>query len=517
MMRSMLCVVAAGMMAGAELAWAQTPDATTPAQAGPAQAGPAGFANREALAWWYLQVDQAWERARPGKDAAGIRAAHEAFDTATLSFFKMDMAGAVRQLARLRGQLETGAADQMVMPIALEVEPRVWIPPASEPTVRLLSADGAGGVGDVELVIEAKAASGESLLRREIRADRGALARGEVMVSGIDWPALRDGMERTGGGDAAKRMPVSVQWTVTQAKAVVGADRLIIAPWSLSERKMQVLARLDVLEGTSADADRRMARSRAALLTDAPSRNKASEFLAQYATLPASLDREVEQIAAGKSPYPLDGTWWTTVRAGKVTAPLWFSSPAERKSGRPLLVVFHGAGGDESMFVFGYGQGALVREAVRRGMVVASPATGATMGSPRVFEAVVSEASRLYGIDPSRVYVAGHSMGGGAVSSLAQRYPTRLAGAVCFAGGNFEASKQCCPTLMLGGEIDPIIPGPRLGIGAKQCIDAGLPITFTLCPGNGHTFIVGDHVGVALDFLGERKSVVPFTDKEPQK
>jgi predicted esterase len=510
MVRSTLCVLTAGLLLGTGTALAQQPEANAPA----------GFTNREALAWWYLEVDRAWEQTRAGKDAAAIRAAHEGFDTATLSFFKMDMTGAVRQLASLRDTLRSGAADPALVPISLEVEPRVWIPPATEPRVRLRSADSQNATGEVDLVIEARTSDGESLVRREIRASRSSLARGEVSVADIDWSALRTRMEHAAAAEPGNgKSPLMIQWTVNTGASVVGADRLIVAPWSLSQRKTELLAQLDALEGqaTGLAADLRMARSRASLLTDAPSRNKASEFLADYSALPSSLGRELEQLSRGTSPYPLDGTWWTTVRAGKVTTPLWFSAPAERTPGRPLLVVFHGAGGDESMFIHGYGQGSLVREAVRRGMVVASPATGATMGSPRVFEAIVSEASRLYGIDASRVYIAGHSMGGGAVSSLAQRYPTRLAGAVCFAGGNFDPSKPCCPTLMLGGEIDPIIPGPRLGVGAQRCIDAGLALTFRMCAGNGHTFIVGDHTDAALDFLGERRSEVPFASEEKQK
>ena len=106
----------------------------------------------------------------------------------------MDMTGAVRQLASLRDTLRSGTADPSLVPISLEVEPRVWIPPATEPRVRLRSADSQNATGEVDLVIEARTTDGESLVRREIRASRSSLARGEVSVADIDWSALRTRM-----------------------------------------------------------------------------------------------------------------------------------------------------------------------------------------------------------------------------------------------------------------------------------------------------------------------------------
>jgi hypothetical protein len=61
---------------------------------------------------------------------------------------------------------------------------------------------------------------------------------------------------------------------------------------------------------------------------------------------------------------------------------------------------------------------------------------------------------------------------------------------------------------VLGGELDPIIPGKRLEANVRAA--AGLPLTFRMCAGEGHTLLVGDHALEALDFLEGRKSEVGF-------
>ena len=477
------------------------------AQAQPVQE--ASIGNRESLAWWYLEVDRAWTQARASKDAAGVREAHSEFDLATLSFFKLDAGGAVTQLSRLRSKLDGHAAERLVDAIALAVEPRVWIPGTPPPSVRLRNVDAGRSAGSAVLKVTVRLSTGVSLLERELTLSLESLGAG-VEVTGIDWEQVRAAANEAGENQLA-RAPMILTFTVQCEGAAIGADRLIVSPWSLKAKAGEIDASLTAEQRSKCDAaDVQMFESRLKLLTDSPSRNKSSEFLADYSTLPRSLELEAEQLRAGRSPYPLEGAWWSTVRAGKTSIPVWFSapSPAARVKDMPLVIVFHGAGGDENMFISGYGQGQLVRDAVARGMVVASPGTGATMGSRKALIAIVEQARRMYGVDPMRISVVGHSMGGGAASSFAQKFPTQLAAAVCFAGGSFDPRQPSCPALVLGGELDPIIPGKRLesNVGAA----AGLPLTFRMCPGNGHTLIVGDHVKEALDFLEGRKSQVAF-------
>jgi Dienelactone hydrolase family len=474
----------------------------------------AGPVNRELLAWWYLEVDRAWEEARPKADAAKIKAAHEAFDHATLAFFRLDMATAISELAELRRSLRAQPAGPDVPPLALEASPRVWLKGSPPPSLTLTS-----------LRTLTKAPSTLTLRMRD--------GTGRTATHSLAWPNAAAGDDRRWALDAASwreagpwheaeswfnaSHPVLVTCTVELEGIDVASDRVVLSADSLTAMGERLRTAAETIAASN-DAMRQavgMFKARCSLLTDAPSRNKAGEFLAPYDTLPASLEAELAALKEGRSPYPLEGRWWTSIKTGRGAIPCWFDAPKDRTSGRPpLLIVFHGAGGDESMFVFGYGQGSLVRKAVERGMVVASVATGAAMGSASGVKSIIKQAAQLYGTDPDRVYVAGHSMGGFATSTTAQHLTDLVAAAVCFAGGTFDASLPCVPTLVLAGEVDPLIPGSRLRLDVDKAVRAGgLPLTFRMCEGNGHTLLVGDHADEALEFLEGKRRV----DVKPAK
>jgi predicted esterase len=461
----------------------------------------AGPVNRELLAWWYLEVDRAWEEARPKADAARIKAAHEAFDHATLAFFRLDMATAISELAELRRSLRAQPAGPDVPPLSLEASPRVWLKGSQPPSLTLTSLR--------------TPTRTPSTLTLHLRDGTGRTAR-----HSLAWPHAAAGDDRRWALDTASwrdvaswfdaSHPVLVTCTIELEGIEVASDRVVLSADSLTAAGERLREAADAI--TAPDEAMRQAvgmfKARCALLTDAPSRNKAGEFLAPYDTLPASLEAELAALKQGRSPYPLEGRWWTSIKTSRGAIPCWFDAPKDRTSSRPpLLIVFHGAGGDESMFVFGYGQGSLVRKAVDRGMVVASVATGAAMGSASGTKSIIRQAAQLYGTDPDRVYVAGHSMGGFATSTTAQRLTDLVAAAVCFAGGTFDASLPCVPTLVLAGDVDPLIPGSRLRLDVDKAVrTGGLPLTFRMCEGNGHTLLVGDHADEALEFLeGKRR------------
>ncbi|MEI7658015.1 MAG: PHB depolymerase family esterase [Phycisphaerae bacterium] len=466
-----------------------------------------GLPNREMLAWWYLEVDRAWELARPNADAARTKAAHEAFDRASLAFFRFDMADAVKQLARLRRSLVGGKADLPVPAVSMQVTPRVWIAGQPAPTATLASLDRSGEV-PAALVLEVADVS-DHRTSFMVSAKRPEGQPGPWTLEGIDWGALR----AMGGG----REAASLRLTLMNGDEAIAADRLIVTDVSLAARRKEqadALATVDAKE-EPLKAARAMFESRNGLLTDEPSRNRSSEFLAPYDTLTGSLALELAALRSGRSPYPLEGAWWTTVQAGTTAIPCWFDAPpaASRHAPMPLLIVLHGAGGDESMFLHGYGQGGLVKAAVAKGWVVVSPGTTAMMGSAAATKAVVKAATAMYGIDPERIYVAGHSMGGAATSMIARRSRDVIAAAVCFAGGSFDPKEACAPTLVLGAEIDPLIPASRLAANVERAAAAGRPVTYEECKDNGHTLMVGDHVSRAMAFL-EGKRLAPTDSGE---
>jgi hypothetical protein len=312
----------------------------------------------------------------------------------------------------------------------------------------------------------------------------------------IDWAALSKAMPT----DA----PSQVQFSLQLGGRVYAADRLIVSRPSLAAKKAQWQALLQDLKPESAELAHavEILNSRIGLFTDDPSRNRSCEFLADYPHMVASIEGELAAIKGGHSPYPLAGTWWANVKSGKGSVACWFAAPSPVPSKpSPLLVLFHGAGGDESMFVKGYGQGGLVTKALQRGMIVVSVNTTAVMSSSGAFRAVLRQVDEMYPIDADRIYLAGHSMGAMAVAGLAQKESAIIAGVVCLAGGQFDTSLPCAPTLVIAGGIDPIIPASRLKPNAQAAKDAGLDVSYRERELNGHTFLVNDFHDMTLDFL----------------
>jgi acetyl esterase/lipase len=507
-LRPMRCIITAALLACMTFGASARQDASSPGTGEPSSpapstpattslstAVPAGLPNRELLAWWYLEVDRAWEAARPNADAAATRVAHEAFDRATLAFFRFDMADAVKQLARLRRSLRGGPPDAPVHAVSMQVSPRVWVKGREAPTAAIAPLD-RGGVLPASLTLTVT--GGSNVQATFAVTPRRAQGQANAWtLDGIDWAAV--GV--LGGDQPAACLALSL----VHEGEVIAAERLVVARASLAdlrERQSRAVDAIDVANESLGMA-KAMFESRNGLLTDDPSRNKSSEFLAPYDTLIDSLAAELAALQEGRSPYPRDGAWWTTVQAGKTAIPCWFDAPppASRRQPSPLLIVLHGAGGDESMFLHGYGQGAVVKAAVAKGWVVVSPGTTAMMANPAATRAVVAAASAMYAIDPSRVYVAGHSMGGAATSMIARRLRDVVAATVCFAGGSIDPKEPCAPTLVLGAEIDPLIPASRLAANVARAAAAGLPVAYEQCTGNGHTLIVGDQAARALAFL----------------
>lgn len=82
--------------------------------------------------------------------------------------------------------------------------------------------------------------------------------------------------------------------------------------------------------------------------------------------------------------------------------------PKGAKHGVTVVVALHGAGGSENLFFQGYGGGLAVREAQRRGWAFLSPRSG-----PKAAQDALDWLRVLRGVNPGKVLVIGHSMGGG--------------------------------------------------------------------------------------------------------
>ena len=129
------------------------------------------------------------------------------------------------------------------------------------------------------------------------------------------------------------------------------------------------------------------ARARAALLVDVPSVDRSAEFLVDPARLAADVEREVRALEKGKNPYArYAGDLWRSFRGANASVIPYrlvaSSAVATSRKPVPLMIVLHGAGGDENMFIDAYGAGITPTMAKTSGVLVVSPATTAFGAAP---------------------------------------------------------------------------------------------------------------------------------------
>lgn len=152
----------------------------------------------------------------------------------------------------------------------------------------------------------------------------------------------------------------------------------------------------------------------------------------------ARLLAEVEAAHAASHNFygkPKVGQFWLTFTPGQGTLPVRMLAPAAAKAGQPLplVIALHGAGGSENMFFETYGYGTIAKLCEQRGWLLVSP-RGTGMKPERVAE-LIDAMGKLYPVDRRRVFVVGHSMGGGQTAAAANLSPEKFAAVAVLGGG----------------------------------------------------------------------------------
>jgi predicted esterase len=233
-----------------------------------------------------------------------------------------------------------------------------------------------------------------------------------------------------------------------------------------------------------------------------------AQFLMDPGALWAQVQAEAAALKKGLDPFKgRAGDYWRVVRNGDRQIPLRVYAPSSADSSEPavLVIAFHGAGGDENMFMDGYGAGLIKRLADKRKFLLATPLTDAFRGSETgpAFDALLEALGHDYAIDSERVYVLGHSAGGMLTNRLLELRGSRIAAAACLCGFlGFPDEIRAIPrTLIVAGEIDPIANPARLDPLFKKAREAGYPVAFRLIKNYGHTLLVAKVLPDVLDWL----------------
>jgi len=175
----------------------------------------------------------------------------------------------------------------------------------------------------------------------------------------------------------------------------------------------------------------------------------------------------------------------------------------------PLVIALHGMGGDENSYFQAYGQGAFKVEAEKHGYIVACP-KGRKPASMYVGDAekdvmdVIAEMKRDYNIDPDRIYLTGHSMGGFGTWSVAMSHPEVFAAIAPISGGGNPAGMSKLahiPELVVHGDNDPTVPVDRSRAMVAMGKKLGIEIKYLEVPGGDHGSVVAPAFKEVFDWF----------------
>jgi len=176
----------------------------------------------------------------------------------------------------------------------------------------------------------------------------------------------------------------------------------------------------------------------------------------------------------------------------------------------PLIIALHGMGGDENSYFAAYAQGAFKLEAEKRGYIVACP-KGRKPASMYLGDAekdvmdVLAEMRRDYNIDPDRIYMTGHSMGGYGTWSVAMSHPDVFAAIAPISGGSNTPAGMAkiahIPQLVVHGDTDPTVPVERSRTMVAEGKKLGAEIKYIEVPGGDHGSVVAPNFPAVFEWF----------------
>ena len=233
------------------------------------------------------------------------------------------------------------------------------------------------------------------------------------------------------------------------------------------------------------------------------------------------IDRiEAELSALGKGQNPFTRERGEVERAyqasdGKLFPyRLYVPGSYDGASATPLVVMLHGALGDERYYFSGLFDPAVIKgEADRRGCILVGVNGRGRFGSSQedVFE-VINAVTRDYNIDASRIYLTGHSTGGFGTWVVASSKPELFAAIAPVSGGPpaqgdaltaLLAKLKGTPAMVVHGAQDGIAPVQGSRTMAAAAEKAGLKVSYLEVPDGDHLSVVASTFAVIMEFFGK--------------
>lgn len=407
------------------------------------------------------------------------------------------------------------------------------------------------------LIVEPNAELGVSLTRMFTTDTSKAFASSPTVT--FEVVEAESSKDRTGapGGKLSKPLPIGDRVTIGEASS--GAGRRLL----LSDGLYFVVARVEAAGSTLielkkpiyaisnfSDTVTQLSRQIANIKGSADSAAKAvghltatAEFqLERVAALNKSrgeyeldpfkeLDRiesEISQLIKGRNPFSrergeIERAYFSPDRK-LVPFRIYVPNSYDASAAHPLVVLLHGAFGDERYYFSGLFDPAVIKgEAERRGWILAAVNARGRFGGYRdlsledTFE-VIKAVVRDYNIDASRVYLTGHSMGGFGAWLVASAKPETFAAIAPVSGGppvqgdnltNLLSRLKNTPALIVHGARDGIVSPEQSKAMLGAARKAGLKVDYLDSPETDHIGVVAATFPAILDFFAKNTRSLP--------
>ncbi|HVR29124.1 MAG TPA: prolyl oligopeptidase family serine peptidase, partial [Thermoanaerobaculia bacterium] len=218
-------------------------------------------------------------------------------------------------------------------------------------------------------------------------------------------------------------------------------------------------------------------------------------------------------LAAGGAPFAgLEGdlrfAYTSAVDGELVPFRLFVPAGLDAAKPHPLVIALHGAGGDENSFMDRY-QGRYKKEAQARGYLAVAvngrgPYSGYRGAAAQDVLDVADLVQRLWPVDPDRVYLMGHSMGGMGTVLVGFDHPERFAALAPIAG--FGAASQLAkdpamPIFLGQGDRDALVPVEGARAFHEAARTGGRAVEYVEKTGTDHIVIVDEVMADVFDFF----------------
>lgn len=306
----------------------------------------------------------------------------------------------------------------------------------------------------------------------------------------------------------------NVELRVTSGTGTVAASRLPVHVESLADTVQKLRARL--AKAPKGNASALATAAYAAALYDRADSGDLNPSRVHFADEFAAANAILDALDAGRDPFAgkhgdLHKAYRSAVDNTLQPYRLFIPEAYDFRKPAPLVVALHGMGGDENSMFDSYA-GSVKRAAERLGLLVACPKGRDTASMYRgVAEQdvmdVLAEVRRDYRIDPNRIYLMGHSMGGYGTWSVAMDHPDVFAALGPISGGGNPAGMvklRNIPQYVVHGDADPTVPVTQSRTMVEAGKKAGANIVYVEVPGGNHTSVAAPQIGPMFEFLAKQ-------------